>query len=360
MNAKCSCSHCDGHLEFDATYAGERVACPHCGKETLLYIPGTANPPPIPSPAPAGAPPAVQSVCRLADPTGPPTPAPRRTAVPLRDTPPPNLNPLARQAARASWISFIFAYGFAAMLRGLEGTAQKPFFLVAAPLFTLIGVTLGIIGLCGIRKHGRKGILIPAVVGIVLNSVVVLMAIFGFLKGPIKPPEPHETAASASSSTQSVTTGKVPREPPVKRPPGPGESIVTLLEPGTEPRKVLRLRPRAGDKQIVAFTMKLAMDPGPFTNLPPVVETTEITIKNVFDDRIAYESTIRDISVVAGSRSAAQFLDPLKAAFARLKGLTTSGVMSSRGFSISRRTEAEMSTSGEWLPAIVREFYALN
>ena len=51
--AKCSCSHCDGHLEFDTAYAGARVACPHCGKETLLYIPVTASAPPTPSPAPA-------------------------------------------------------------------------------------------------------------------------------------------------------------------------------------------------------------------------------------------------------------------------------------------------------------------
>ena len=57
--AKCSCSHCDGHLEFDTAYAGARVACPHCGKETLLYISGTASPPPTPSPAPSPSNPAA-------------------------------------------------------------------------------------------------------------------------------------------------------------------------------------------------------------------------------------------------------------------------------------------------------------
>ncbi len=41
--AKCSCNHCDGHLEFDRAYAGARVDCPHCGKETLLYIPFNAQ-----------------------------------------------------------------------------------------------------------------------------------------------------------------------------------------------------------------------------------------------------------------------------------------------------------------------------
>ena len=64
--AKCSCSHCDGHLEFDTAYAGERVACPHCGKETPLCIPVTDNPPLTPSAAPAPVAPAVAAAYRLA------------------------------------------------------------------------------------------------------------------------------------------------------------------------------------------------------------------------------------------------------------------------------------------------------
>ena len=65
-SAKCSCSHCDGHLEFDTAYAGERIACPHCGKETLLYIPVTENPPPTPPPAPPPAASAIPAAYRLA------------------------------------------------------------------------------------------------------------------------------------------------------------------------------------------------------------------------------------------------------------------------------------------------------
>jgi hypothetical protein len=40
----CSCNNCDGHLEFERLRAGERVDCPHCGMETLLYIPQGAEP----------------------------------------------------------------------------------------------------------------------------------------------------------------------------------------------------------------------------------------------------------------------------------------------------------------------------
>lgn len=39
MDAKCTCNHCFGHLGFDAEHAGETIQCPHCGMETVLFIP---------------------------------------------------------------------------------------------------------------------------------------------------------------------------------------------------------------------------------------------------------------------------------------------------------------------------------
>lgn len=35
----CSCGTCSGHIEFEAERAGETVQCPHCGIDTLLYVP---------------------------------------------------------------------------------------------------------------------------------------------------------------------------------------------------------------------------------------------------------------------------------------------------------------------------------
>ena len=354
--AKCSCSHCDGHLEFDTAYAGERIACPHCGKETLLYIPGTAGPPPASSATPSPANPAAPAAYRLADSTGPRPTATPPTLAPLRSTPPPNIKPFARHAARASWISFIFAFVLLMLLHPLQGSPLEFIILRAAPLLMLLGFALGLIALFGIRKYGIKGILLPAVIGLILNGLLI-----GEVLGPAtlaalrRRHELQETAAGASSSTQSVTTGKVPVEPTVKRPPRPGEPIVTLLQPGTEPRKVLRFRPEAGDKQIVALRMKMAMDPSPLTNLPPITETTQITIKNVSTNGdIDYQRVITDVSVPAGSGPTAQVMEPVRAALSKLKGLTTSGVMSSRG--ISRRTETKSPRSDKVLPAIVRLF----
>lgn len=37
--ATCSCQHCTGHIAFDPVHAGSRADCPHCGLETILFIP---------------------------------------------------------------------------------------------------------------------------------------------------------------------------------------------------------------------------------------------------------------------------------------------------------------------------------
>jgi hypothetical protein len=34
--AKCGCGHCGGHIEFPAAASGQTVACPHCGRPTVL------------------------------------------------------------------------------------------------------------------------------------------------------------------------------------------------------------------------------------------------------------------------------------------------------------------------------------
>lgn len=57
---KCSCSHCQGHIEFPEHALGVAAACPHCGVETILTVPEVtpvppAPPPPKPSVAPSSA-----------------------------------------------------------------------------------------------------------------------------------------------------------------------------------------------------------------------------------------------------------------------------------------------------------------
>jgi hypothetical protein len=57
MIAKCQCQWCDGNIEFDAAefqktgdgasqILGQTVACPHCSKETILYLDKKETPKP--------------------------------------------------------------------------------------------------------------------------------------------------------------------------------------------------------------------------------------------------------------------------------------------------------------------------
>jgi phage FluMu protein Com len=39
MFVKCPCQHCNGHIEFDVSYAGMSVKCPHCFETAKLFVP---------------------------------------------------------------------------------------------------------------------------------------------------------------------------------------------------------------------------------------------------------------------------------------------------------------------------------
>ncbi len=84
----------------------------------------------------------------------------------------------AYQAARASWIAplvvsalFVFAHQIA---------AGVPLELIALVLI-VAAICLGIAALFGIRKHGRKGILAPALVGLILNGLLLFIFITNFV-----------------------------------------------------------------------------------------------------------------------------------------------------------------------------------
>jgi hypothetical protein len=41
------CQQCDGGIEFDARQAGDSIPCPHCGQETVLFVPSADRVPPV-------------------------------------------------------------------------------------------------------------------------------------------------------------------------------------------------------------------------------------------------------------------------------------------------------------------------
>ena len=52
---------------------------------------------------------------------------------------------------------------------------------LVALLLIIVGLVFGIIALFGIGRHGSKGILIPAIVGIIANGLLLFIFITNFL-----------------------------------------------------------------------------------------------------------------------------------------------------------------------------------
>ena len=95
-----------------------------------------------------------------------------------------------QQAAKASWIIPLLALGMMVISNSVmksPGAQLNPLILGGfIVLLFLVGILLGIISLCGIKKYGKQGILAPAITGIVLNlvflSLLVMIAVAAFMR----------------------------------------------------------------------------------------------------------------------------------------------------------------------------------
>jgi len=120
---------------------------------------------------------------------------------------------------------------------------------------------------------------------------------------------------------------------------GPGAPQLKLLDAGAEPRTVLRLHPKVGDKQTLGITMKMAMDmkvgdtQNPAMKLPPTMITMDVTVKAVSaEGDITYDMVLSDAAVGDEPGVMPQVADAMKSSLARLKGMSHAGTTSSRGF----------------------------
>jgi hypothetical protein len=122
---------------------------------------------------------------------------------------------------------------------------------------------------------------------------------------------------------------------------------IKLLEPGGEPRQVLRLHPKAGDKQTLNMTLKMTMGmklgemENPPMKLPAMVMTMEVTVKDVSPQGdISSELVMTDASVADEPGVLPQVAETMKSSLGNLKGLTGTGLTSNRG--VNKGTEINL------------------
>lgn len=148
------------------------------------------------------------------------------------------------------------------------------------------------------------------------------------------------SGAQAESSTPA-SGGSKTATAPASGGGGVAGTSVKLLQPGGEPRNALRLHPKQGDKKTAAMTVKMAMAMNmggtevPM-KLPAMNMTMDTTVDSVKPDGdIQYNLVISDVSVAEEAEANSAVVDQMKNILGNLKGLTGTGVMSSRGISKS-------------------------
>ena len=156
----------------------------------------------------------------------------------------------------------------------------------------------------------------------------------------------------ATPATPAKTNVTSEAEPAAKAPMASSMAQLKLLEAGAEPRKVLRLHPKPGDKQTVDMTMKMAIDmkigemQNPAMKLPAMKMILEVTTKNVSaNGELSYEMLISDATVADEPGTAPPIAEAMKSSLANVKGLSGVGTMSDRG--LNKMTEMKLPTGAD-------------
>jgi len=105
-----------------------------------------------------------------------PPPIPNAKDLPQMEPPPPPKG-FPHLAAKISWINAIIAIGAIAF----GAWSHRPFLFyvgaMGAVIALFMGFCLAIAALCGLRKYGKKGVLAPALVGLVVDLILFPVAL---------------------------------------------------------------------------------------------------------------------------------------------------------------------------------------
>jgi hypothetical protein len=144
-----------------------------------------------------------------------------------------------------------------------------------------------------------------------------------------------KTNAPVIESTEKPTTTQGEKSAPktTSKPAMPAGVTVKLLEPGAEPRKALRLHPKAGDKQTSTLAIKMTMTAGPMgeMKIPEIKIPIDTTIKNVTPEGDITFDIVMGQAQVADSGAADPTAAMMKESLSKLGGETATTMISSRG-----------------------------
>ena len=101
---------------------------------------------------------------------------------------PPETKAFAHQAAKLSWVCPIII--FLLLVAGKQAISPLILDLIGL-LLIVVGLIFGVIALFGISKHGTKGILAPAIVGIIINGLLLFIFVTNFVAARARAQQQH-------------------------------------------------------------------------------------------------------------------------------------------------------------------------
>jgi hypothetical protein len=154
---------------------------------------------------------------------------------------------------------------------------------------------------------------------------------------------PAVTESDAKSKQSNGTTGD-------------GAGKVKLIDAGGEPRQVLRLHPKPGDKQSVSMAVRISIATKmgememPAMKMPAMSLPMETTVKDVSaEGDISYEMVMGECTVADEPGTLPQVAAAMKSAANSLKGLAGTCVVSSRGLDKGRDFKAPAGADAQTL-----------
>lgn len=154
-------------------------------------------------------------------------------------------------------------------------------------------------------------------------------------------------ALSQPVTPSDATSAGQPGAKPALKGALPANTQMKLLDPGAEPRQLLRLRATAGEKQTAAMTVKMAMGMGvagakpEMMKLPGMKFSVGVLPTSVSTEGdINYDLIIEDISLADEPGSTPEMVEAMKASLGGVKGLAMAFTVADRGF--NKKTEVKI------------------
>ena len=151
--------------------------------------------------------------------------------------------------------------------------------------------------------------------------------------------EKVKLAAAAAPKTQAGAASSAPKAESIAR--------IEVLEPGAEPRTVLRYHPKVGDKHTLNMLLKMSMAMNvantetPQMKMPRMSMTMDTTVTGISQEGdISYEMLMTDAGVADDPDATPMLASAMKNSVQSFKGVSGKGTMSNRG--ISEKTEMKL------------------